>query len=221
MYKFFSFLVSFFASFIKAAVSSLVICTGVAAVAYYGPKAYTNLMYNANMDDVLYVSVKLQNGYTIHGTGFHILKPDGTMVLLTNAHICNDSAVLYTAIDVKGVEYLTRVIKKSKDTDLCILTPIKNKKPFRLTTRSFYEEPLFSIGWPSNYPILISEGKLVGWVNTRNEGNVLQTTIQVRHGNSGSPVLDISGRVVGIVYAMDEGSWAKVISSQDIINFIK
>ena len=45
------------------------------------------------------------------------------------------------------------------------------------------------------------------------------TTVQVRGGSSGSPLLDDAGSVVGV--GRDDGSWALAVNSDDIIDFIE
>lgn len=47
------------------------------------------------------------------------------------------------------------------------------------------------------------------------------TTVHVRGGSSGSPLIDDQGDAVGIVWGRDEGSWALAVSAKDIINFIE
>jgi S1-C subfamily serine protease len=46
------------------------------------------------------------------------------------------------------------------------------------------------------------------------------TNIVIYPGNSGSPVVDWTGRVVGVAFASDHTNWARVINLDDLKNFL-
>jgi hypothetical protein len=47
-----------------------------------------------------------------------------------------------------------------------------------------------------------------------------KTNILIRPGNSGSPVVDFWGNVVGIVFASDNYNWGSVVSYRDLEKFL-
>lgn len=62
------------------------------------------------------------------------------------------------------------------------------------------------VGFPLGGPETFSYGRIVGFVSGADlgvPGKVMRLTANVQPGNSGGPVLDSKGRVVGIVYAIE------------------
>jgi S1-C subfamily serine protease len=65
-----------------------------------------------------------------------------------------------------------------------------------------------AVGYPLAGPLTLSPGKVLGYINGRTldpsiafDGRVIEVSSTLHHGNSGGPLLDAKGRVVGIVYA--------------------
>jgi S1-C subfamily serine protease len=69
--------------------------------------------------------------------------------------------------------------------------------------------PITAVGYPLGGPLTISPGVVVDRVDGGNlgvPGAVVRITAGVRPGNSGGPLLNRKGRVVGIVYAIERSS---------------
>jgi S1-C subfamily serine protease len=67
-------------------------------------------------------------------------------------------------------------------------------------------ERVHVVGFPLGGPLTFSYGRIVGFVSGTDlgvPGQVMRLTADVQPGNSGGPVLDTEGRVVGIVYAIE------------------
>ena len=144
---------------------------------------------------------QVQANFKSGGTGFLI---DGKGYLVTNAHVVKNS----TRIAVQnrgGDEFTARVIYIDPVTDLAFLkiedTAFKSYSslPYSISrTGTKLGEELFTLGYPRDE---IVYGK--GYMSARTgfEGDTLsyQITIAANPGNSGTPVLNKDGEVVGIV----------------------
>jgi S1-C subfamily serine protease len=70
-----------------------------------------------------------------------------------------------------------------------------------------------AVGYPLGGELTLSPGRVVRYLDGRTlppeiafDGPVMQLSTRIKHGNSGGPVLDAHGRVVGIVYAGQPGA---------------
>lgn len=144
------------------------------------------------------------------GTGFFI-SPDGEIV--TNYHVIESA----DKIDVRLSDNETvraRVVGKDPATDLALLkVDVKQRlQPLELgdSDKLRVGEWVMAIG----DPIMFDKTVTVGVVSGKNRSNItadpttrsfenfLQTDAAINFGNSGGPLLDVNGRVVGINTAM-------------------
>jgi serine protease Do len=145
------------------------------------------------------------------GSGF-IVQPDG--VILTNAHVV-DSA---TDVQVKltdGREFKARVVGVDKPTDIAVLKiEAKDLPVVRLGDSKGVQvgEWVLAIGSPFGLENSASAGIISAKARSLpNEGYVpfLQTDVAVNPGNSGGPLFDARGQVIGInsqIYTTSGGS---------------
>ena len=66
------------------------------------------------------------------------------------------------------------------------------------------EAPVTAVGFPRGGPLAQTRGRVVDLVagaRLGEHGKVLRVSAAVTHGNSGGPLLDQAGRVIGVVYA--------------------
>ncbi|WP_372679060.1 S1C family serine protease [Desulfosarcina sp.] len=81
-------------------------------------------------------------------------------------------------------------------------------------SRSAIDTRVFTVGFPaegmSTQGPKRSQGRICGLNGTREDDASYRTTVPVRHGNSGGPLMNLSGEVVGVVRSMlayqDKGS---------------
>jgi hypothetical protein len=134
------------------------------------------------------------------GTGFVI---GNRGEVLTNSHVveCNN-----IQIRQRGQAIKTSIIAQDRNNDLALLkleqTPFAN-----LAIRAYptlrVGEQVVTFGFPLTGALATDGGASVGNVNAlaglSNDVRMLQISVPVQPGNSGGPLLDISGNVVGIV----------------------
>lgn len=144
------------------------------------------------------VMVVLKGG---HGSGVHI----GNGIVLTSAHVVGSE----TAVTLKGPSgawQQAHVIWKSDKYDVAALRPDVPRKlgvaPLNCTIPAVGEYAI-AYGSPINDEFLYLPGYVVGKpVKVGNLESVSRAAIPVTSGNSGGPVFDSKGRVIGIVAAV-------------------
>ncbi|HUR65174.1 MAG TPA: S1C family serine protease [Chitinophagaceae bacterium] len=162
-------------------------------------KAEVNTLKNRiNTDkDVTKKSIQYKSG----GTGFLI---DGKGYLVTNAHIIRNSKNI-VVISNKGEEYNAVVLKKDNVKDIAVLKiEDKNFKaiasiPYGISKGgNEVAEPVYTLGYPRN-DIVYSEGYLSARTGYNGDTLSCQLGIAANRGNSGGPVFNQNGEVIGIL----------------------
>lgn len=67
-------------------------------------------------------------------------------------------------------------------------------------------EPIIVVGYPGGGPATVSTGEVLSLVEGElldEPADVIRVDAEIRQGNSGGPLLDEQGRVVGVVFAVD------------------
>jgi S1-C subfamily serine protease len=144
-------------------------------------------------------------GLGIEGSGWAV-RPD---LIVTNAHVvagANDT----TVTTARGTEMEATAVYYQPEDDLALLR-IDGKLP-TLPTSSERQEgaPAAVLGYPENGPYTVTPARIGETRQTVSEDSYgrgpIERTItalggDVRSGNSGGPLLDAHGRVVGVVFA--------------------
>src|SRR6266850_2054554 len=135
------------------------------------------------------------------GSGFFI-RPEQ---VLTNLHVLRGAyrAEIRT-LDVKGRVYpVTGVLSFDDEGDLAVLSvniPAERARPVEISTALPEDgEKIFVIGNPLRLEGSVSDGIVSAVREVPNLGRIIQITAPVSHGNSGSPLLNMRGQVIGIV----------------------
>jgi serine protease Do len=156
--------------------------------------AVNNLKEQINTDSK---SIQFKSG----GTGFLV---DGKGYLVTNAHIIRNSKNI-AVINNKGEEFKAIVIKTDKARDIAILKiQDKDFKPVASLPYGFIRsandvaEPIYTLGYPRN-DIVYSEGYLSAMTGFNGDTLSCQLGIAANRGNSGGPVFNHDGEVIGII----------------------
>ncbi|MGE4373969.1 MAG: DegQ family serine endoprotease [Xanthobacter sp.] len=135
------------------------------------------------------------------GSGF-VIDPAGLIV--TNNHVIADADEIYANFN-DGTKLKAELVGRDTKTDLALLR-VKPEKP--LTAVSFGDSERLRVGdWVMaiGNPFGLGGTLTVGVVSARNRDinsgpydNFIQTDAAINRGNSGGPLFDMEGKVVGI-----------------------
>ncbi len=140
--------------------------------------------------------------YKSGGTGFII---DAKGYLVTNYHVVEEADNI--AVENNRGEFIAKVVFTDKKKDIAILKIDDNRfksytsVPYAISkTSARLAEPIFTLGYPKD-EIVYGQGYLSSL--TGNNGDTLSCQIEIaaNHGNSGSPIINRNGEVVGILNA--------------------
>jgi S1-C subfamily serine protease len=137
------------------------------------------------------------------GTGFYIASDR----VLTNFHVVDGCKGITVGNNREGAEAVAKMIAGDRGADLAALsTDARVEKPaqIQMAISGPPSIDLAIVGYPERgLPVLEAELDLVsaGEDDLKSESSRYPFIGAVRRGNSGSPVLDLSGAVVGVVTA--------------------
>ena len=163
-------------------------------------------MYPTYDDDVnsKIIAETTKDNWKSSGTGFFI---DKNGYLATNHHVINDAKEIQVNINNKS--YLAKVIISDERSDLAILKIIDNSFiPLSAINYNFNEEisevgnSVFALGFPlTQYmgeEIKFTDGKINAKSGYKGDISTYQISVPIQPGNSGGPLFDNSGTLVGI-----------------------
>ena len=167
-----------------------------------------------------------QQGQTLGvGTGSHI-QYLGKTYILTNKHMCEETVIqsvevqgIYGVITLNqqfrvkvtdGLEY--KILKISSKHDLCLLTSERNNglELAEVDVEKF--EHVTVVGHPRGLPLTIRHGNVIShevnafrWISAE-PVNFLFINMISYGGNSGSPITNESGKLVGVLFGGFNGT---------------
>lgn len=185
---------------------------------------------------IVKIEIDLQGVPLSSGTGFFVSE---TGELLTNYHVAKS---LFTVGVFGKIRTADNQIVKYKDIsflacgddrniDLCLLkVPIKPKTWFKVgPVKAEKGEDVFTLGHPRGMDFSVSTGIVSG--TQRMDSGLLgkgqveftQTTAPISPGNSGGPLFDSQGRLVGVItqYIVDGQNLNMAISANEVTAFYK
>jgi serine protease Do len=139
----------------------------------------------------------------IGGTGFLI---DGKGFLVTNAHVVNNASAVKVQNN-KGQEFKTKIIYVDAKSDLAFLK-IEDEDfkafaslPYGISKSSGdLGEQIFTLGYPRD-EIVYGEGYMSAITGFEGDTLACQIAVAANPGNSGGPVLDKNGDIIGVLSA--------------------
>src|SRR5260221_1589230 len=147
------------------------------------------------------------------GTGFLI---DGKGYLVTNAHVVKNSTLVH--VQNKFGEYTARIIQFETQADLALLkiedTSFRSYSslPYCINkTGAELGEELFTLGYPRD-EIVYNKGYMSAKTGFQGDTLACQITIAANPGNSGTPVLNNDGEVIGIVSSSQQNAQGVVFA---------
>lgn len=132
-----------------------------------------------------------------HGSGF-LISPDG--YVLTNYHVAGGAQYVKVRW-ADGAETLGEVVRGDKVRDVALIkTDAGGRKPLRLREQPVQiGEDIYAIGAPKDTRLQNSLTKgIVSATRVMDGLNYFQGDVGVTNGNSGGPVIDGKGQVVGM-----------------------
>jgi len=145
------------------------------------------------------------------GTGFAI-SSDGT--LLTNNHVVVGNSKVTVSFPGKGL-FTADVVHTYPSIDLAVLQIDGEDLPYlELADQTTFtdDEPIYFIGNPLKFTGIANEGTVIDYLQLSDwDEPVVMMKAPVYRGNSGSPVLNHDGQVIGVVFAtLDHETYGKV-----------
>lgn len=158
------------------------------------------------------------------GTSFLI---DGKGYLITNAHVVKGSSTIIVSNN-KGQEFKARIIYSDSEKDLAFLK-IDDEDyvtvpslPYRIKKNDIdLGEQIFTLGFPRD-EIVYNEGYLSAKTGYNGDTLTCQIAVSANPGNSGGPVLNNNGEVIGILSTAQQNAEGVVfaIKSKNIYRAI-
>lgn len=152
-----------------------------------------------------------------NGTGF-LIDPKGLMI--TNAHVVKNSRNIYVQ-NSKGNRYKAIVVKLDVLKDVAIIKIDDHQfkgfpsLPYGIRKgNSELAEPVFTLGFPRQDEIVYGEGYLSARTGFNGDTLSCQIDVAANPGNSGGPVFNHNGEVIGILSAKQNKTVGAVFAVQ-------
>jgi serine protease Do len=219
---------------VAPAVVSIVISKYVSQIKGLSPTPFFNPFFFGDVEEGAKEKLKVGGGSGV------IVHPDG--LVLTNKHVVFDSDAEYTVVTTDLQEYPAKVVSRDPINDIAVLKIQARGLPaVRLGNSSKLElgQTVIAIGNALGmFSNTVSKGIISGLSRSISASlgekgamehlrGVLQTDVAINQGNSGGPLINLDGEVVGINTAIIYGAqnigfsipinWAK----QDLEDIIK
>lgn len=165
------------------------------------------------------------NNWKGNGTGFFI---DTKGYIATNFHVVDGASEIEISYLQNGQKnsYKASILSSDKQNDLAILKIVDpnfkqiNKIPFKLRTQiTDVGSSVFVLGYPLALDIMgeeikFTDGKISSKTGFQGDITTYQVSVPLQPGNSGGPLFDYDGNIIGIVNA-------KIMAAENVSYAIK
>ncbi|MDM8525143.1 trypsin-like peptidase domain-containing protein [Desulfococcaceae bacterium HSG8] len=132
------------------------------------------------------------------GTGFFVSSRGH---ILTNYHVIRSDSPIAVSLS-SGREYTAGVISSTEKPDIALLKISESELPYLALEKSLISEEavgkaVFAVGNPLGLEFSMAQG-IISQVRNIDHVKYVQTDTKVNPGNSGGPLLDTQGNVVGM-----------------------
>jgi S1-C subfamily serine protease len=168
------------------------------------PKVLGDPEVTAAQESVLKIYGLNSCGRGIEGTGF-VYANDRVM---TNAHVV--AGVDEPEVQINGENRSAEVVHYDPDLDVAVLAVDAGRPTLAFAPSATSKQKIAVLGYPEDGPYDVQTGRVRSQQPLRSpdiygRGTVIRDVLSlralVRPGNSGGPVVDTDGRVVGVVFA--------------------
>lgn len=167
----------------------------------------TDIVFNNNVLKVVEIKVSDDELTWGYATGFFI---DNNGTILTNKHVAYNSSTSanYSVIQVRLAnvdEWIdAEVVKVSETDDLATIKINKqNTSYFKMKDNITNGETIFTIGNPNGFGLSFTTGVVSSSeryvIHNEQSIKTFQTSFVINEGNSGGPVFDKDGKLLGII----------------------
>ncbi len=128
--------------------------------------------------------------------------------IVTNRHVAAGASTVDLAT-WEGQDFTSQVAQHDDTEDLALLDGVPPEEAYATFATSDPQPGthVWVAGYPLGDQLTVTSGKVLGELPGGTfglGGPVLEINNHIEHGNSGSPLLDSSGDVVGVVFAIDK-----------------
>jgi hypothetical protein len=183
-----------------------------------GAQKEQNLKLDKFLDSTAAEATKSPDKAQLSGGTSFLIDSDGYLV--TNSHVVKNATTLVVVSNNK--EYIAQKVYENKSNDLAILKiNDKDWRPFGKLPYSIRKgtvdlgEEIFTLGFPRN-EVVYNKGYMSAESGYLDDTLSIQLAISANPGNSGGPVMDKNGSIVGILSTRDKQSNDVVFASKAI-----
>lgn len=156
------------------------------------------------------------------GTVFNAIY-DGKVVGVTNSHVCRDALNMSILTESGKKLDNVQVLGSLEHADICFVERVKGLEPLRVSSK---EVKVHDIVVYQGYPLgkrTTSTGKVIhtsidmfrGW------SDLIYITNYTNYGASGSPVVNLDGRLVGVIVMKNVHNQGYFIKADKFAKYIK